>query len=68
MHVRAKKIATAGLLSAIVVVLLILAAVVSAVSPYIMKDRSLAEKDAIYNRTVVYKVLCKVNPLIKTLD
>ena len=34
----------------------------------VMKDRSLAEKDAIYNRTVVYKVLCKVNPLIKTLD
>ena len=44
------------------------AAVVSAVSPYIMKDRSLAEKDAIYNRTVVYKVLCKINPIIKTLD
>ena len=51
-----------------VLIALILAAVVSAVSPYIMKDRSLAEKDAIYNRTVVYKVLCKVNPLIKTLD
>lgn len=47
---------------------LILAAVVNAVSPYVMKDRSLAEKDEIYNSTVVYKVLCKVNPLIKTIN
>lgn len=51
-----------------VLIALILAAVVNSISPYIMRDRSLAEKDAIYNRTVVYKVLCKVNPLIKTLN
>ncbi len=51
-----------------VLIALILAAVINAVSPYVLKDKTLAEKDEIFDRTVVYKVLCKVNPIIKTLD
>ena len=51
-----------------VLIALILSAVMSSLSPYVLKDRTFAEKDAIYNRTVVYKVLCKVNPFTRAID
>ena len=51
-----------------VLIALILSAVMISLSPYVLKDRTFAEKDAIYNRTVVYKVLCKVNPFTRAID
>ena len=51
-----------------VLIALILSAVMSSLSPYVLKNRTFAEKDAIYNRTVVYKVLCKVNPFTRAID
>ncbi len=51
-----------------ILIALIAAAILNSVSPYVMKSKSLSEKNEIYNSTIVYKVLCKVNPLISSLN
>lgn len=51
-----------GILSA-VLVSFIAVAVIHICAPYIMKNKSLAEKDAIFDRTVIYQQFYNCNPL-----
>ena len=51
-----------GVLSAILISFIAFA-IIHIAYPYVMKDKSLAEKDAIFNRTVIYKQFYNYNPL-----
>lgn len=51
-----------GVLSGLLISFIVVA-IIHICSPYVMKDHTLAEKDAIFNRTVVYKQFYNHNPL-----
>ena len=51
-----------GAVSALLIVFIVIS-VINIASPYIMKDRSIAEKEEIFNKTIIYKNMSKINPL-----